>query len=135
MSVLTFAQTPLFVRFLFAGGVAALANYGSRFIFSLWVRYELAIGFAYLVGMVVAFVLMRGHVFEAKGKALGPQVAKFIAVNILAMAQTLVISIILTRWVLPALGMVNNTEALGHLGGVLVPVVTSYFGHRSLTFK
>ena len=71
-----------FVRFLFAGGIAAAANYGSRFLFSHWVGYELAIILAYLVGMLVAFMLMRGHVFAAKGKALVPQVGKFIGINI-----------------------------------------------------
>ena len=124
-----------FVRFLFAGGIAAAANYGSRFLFSHWVGYELAIILAYLVGMLVAFMLMRGHVFAAKGKALVPQVGKFIGINILAVLQTLLISVLLARWWLPAMGIIEHAEALGHLVGVLVPVVTSYFGHKLLTFR
>lgn len=127
--------TPQFVRFLVAGGIAAAANYGSRFLFSCWVGYEQAIVLAYLVGMFVAFMLMRGHVFDAKGKALAPLVAKFVAVNILAVLQTLIISVVFARWVLPALGIIEHVEALAHLIGVLVPVVTSYFGHKFLTFR
>lgn len=127
--------TPQFARFLFAGGIAAVANYGSRFLFSRWVDYEQAIVLAYLVGMFVAFTLMRGHVFEAKGKALVPQAAKFVGVNILAVVQTLIISVALARWALPTLGVVNHAEALAHFVGVLVPVVTSYFGHKYLTFR
>ena len=124
-----------FIRFLVAGGIAAAANYGSRFLFSTWLSYGPAIVLAYLVGMGVAFVLMRQHVFSATGAALGPQVVKFVAVNLLAVVQTLVISLVLARWVLPGLGIVTHAEAVAHLAGVLVPVATSYFGHRMLTFR
>lgn len=124
-----------FIRFLVAGGVAAAANYGSRFLFSIWLSYGPAIVLAYLVGMSVAFVLMRQHVFSAASGALGPQVAKFVAVNLLAVMQTLIISLVLARWILPSLGVVTHAEAIAHLAGVLVPVATSYFGHRMVTFK
>jgi putative flippase GtrA len=124
-----------FLRFLLAGGAAAAANYGSRFVFSLWLRYEWAIVLAFLVGLAVGFVLMRAYVFNAQDKALGPQVAKFLAVNLFALMQTLLVSVALARWVLPVMGVVSHTEALGHLAGVLVPTVTSYFGHRLATFK
>ncbi|MCP5196818.1 MAG: GtrA family protein [Gammaproteobacteria bacterium] len=124
-----------FLRFLIAGGVAAGANYGSRFLFSRFFGYELAILFAYLTGMLVAFLLMRSHVFDARGGALLPQAAKFAGVNALAVVQTLLISIALARWGLPALGIIDHVEAFAHLVGVLVPVVTSYFGHKFLTFR
>ncbi len=127
--------SPQFIRFLFAGGIAAAANYGSRFVFGHWLSYGVSIVLAYLVGMTVAFVLMRQHVFTtAKGPVM-PQIAKFALVNVLAVLQTLLISLLLARWVLPALGVTLHAEAIAHLVGVLVPVVTSYFGHRMLTFK
>jgi len=124
-----------FLRFLVAGGIAAGANFGSRFVFSNFLGYASAVFFAYLVGMLVAFILMRGHVFNASGGALASQVSKFIGVNVLAVLQTLVISLLLARWLLPSLGIVAQAEALAHLAGVLVPVVTSYFGHKFLTFR
>ncbi len=127
--------TPKFLRFLVAGGIAAGANFGSRFIFSMVLDYGSAIFFAYLVGMLVAFLLMRGHVFDAKSGPLVPQIAKFVGVNVVAVLQTLVISLVLARWVLPSFGIVEHAEALAHLVGVLVPVVTSYFGHKFLTFR
>jgi putative flippase GtrA len=78
---------------------------------------------------------MRQHVFNAHERALGPQVLKFVAVNALAALQTLLISLLLARWLLPHFGVIEHAEAIAHLVGVLVPVVTSYFGHRLLTFK
>lgn len=128
-------MTPQFLRFLVAGGVAAGANFGSRFLFSLYFDYGVSVFFAYLVGMLVAFILMRGHVFDATQGSLLPQVAKFVGVNVLAVLQTLVISLLLARWVLPSIGINDHAEALGHLVGVLVPVVTSYFFHKFYTFR
>ena len=126
---------PDFLRFLVAGGIAAGANFGSRFVFSLFLGYGFAVFFAYLVGMLVAFLLMRVHVFDAENGSLLPQVAKFVGVNAVAVLQTLVVSLVLARWVLPSFGIVEHAEALAHLVGVLVPVVTSYFGHKLFTFR
>jgi putative flippase GtrA len=128
-------MTRQFLLFLAAGGTAAAANYGSRFMFSLWAPYELAIALAYLIGMLVAFTLMRQFVFTASGKPLGQQVWRFTLVNALALLQTLIISVVLARWVLPALGFTEHTQAIAHLVGVLVPVGTSYVGHKFATFK
>jgi len=112
-----------------------MANFCSRFLFSVWVRYEWAIVLAFLVGLTVGFLLMRGYVFDARGKPVGPQAAIFVAVNILALLQTLLVSVVLDRWVLPSLGVVTGAEALAHLVGITVPLATSYFGHRMVTFK
>lgn len=123
-----------FARFLVAGGLAAGSNFGSRFIFSIFLQYSVSIVFAYLVGMLVAFLLMRGHVFDARNGPVLPQVVKFTTINALAVLQTLVISLLLASW-LSQWVRVDQSEALAHLIGVLVPVVTSYFGHKHLTFR
>lgn len=135
MSAIAAKLTPEFLRFLVAGGIAAGANFGSRFAFSSFLDYGFAVFFAYLVGMLVAFLLMRGHVFDANNGPLAPQVMKFIGVNFVAVLQTLVISLVLARWLLRSFGLVDHAEALAHLVGVLVPVVSSYFGHKFFTFR
>jgi putative flippase GtrA len=126
---------PQFLRFLVAGGIAAVANFGSRFVLSMFFSYGVAVFFAYLVGMMVAFLLMRGHVFNASQGPLAQQLTKFVSVNLLAVFQTLAISLLMARWLLPSIGIQDHVEALGHLVGVLVPVITSYFGHKFLTFR
>lgn len=127
-------MTSQFSRFLVAGGIAAGSNFGSRFVFSTFMPYGVSIVFAYLVGMVVAFVLMRGHVFDAGNGPILDQAVKFTTINALAVIQTLVISLLLASWLLHWLSD-DDSEALAHLVGVLVPVVTSYFGHKYLTFR
>jgi putative flippase GtrA len=124
-----------FGRFLVAGGAAAVANYGSRFAFSLWLPFEVAICLAFCVGLVVGFLLMRQFVFDGRGKQVGQQVVRYLCVNLLALVQTLAVSVVLARWLLPHLGIVEHREAIAHGVGVALPIVTSYFGHRHATFR
>lgn len=126
---------PQFLRFLVAGGIAAGANFSSRFLFSHFFDFGTSVFLAYLVGMLVAFMLMRGRVFNASQGSLVPQVMKFIGVNVLAVLQTLVISLLLANWAFSLFGINDHAEALAHFVGVLVPVVTSYFFHKFFTFR
>lgn len=128
-------MTRQFAQFLAAGGIAAAANVGSRMAFSLVLRLEVAVVLAYLVGMAVAFTLMRSRVFPPASGSLRRQVGMFTAINVLAVLQTLVVTIVLARWLLPALGMRSHVEDLAHVVGVCVPIVTSYFGHKYLSFR
>ena len=128
-------MTRQFATFLAAGGVAAAANVLSRMAFSLAFRLEVAVVLAYLVGMAVAFVLMRSQVFASAKGSLRRQVALFAAVNAVAVLQTLVVTLVLARWALPALGVTSHVEDIAHLVGVCVPIVTSYFGHKHLSFR
>jgi len=130
----TAGQNRRFERFLAAGAIAAAANFGSRFVFSQWMRFELAVLCAFVVGLAVGFALMRNFVFDAAGKSCRRQLVWFVAINLLAAAQTFVISVVLARWALPTLGIHRYAEAMAHLVGVVTPIVSSYFGHRLFTF-
>lgn len=124
-----------FSSFVVSGAIAAALNWGSRFLFSEFVEFEVAVVLAFIVGLLSGFVLMRVFVFDGTGKPIVPQAGRYVAVNLLALLQTIVISVLLARWLLPSFGIVEQAEALAHLVGVLVPVVTSYFGHKLLTFR
>jgi putative flippase GtrA len=97
--------------------------------------YELAIVFAFITGMALAFSLMRFLVFNSREKSIQQQLPAFILINLLALVQTVVVSVVFARWILPAIGVIQKAQAIGHGIGVLVPVVTSYIGHKRLTFK
>ena len=123
------------VKFILAGGTAAAANFGSRILLSLWLPYEAAIVVAYLIGMLTAFVLNRAFVFTQVENSLRSQASWFIAINLAAVLQTLLISLLLARVLFPAIGMEFHPETLAHAAGVAVPVMTSYLGHRRFTFR
>jgi putative flippase GtrA len=124
-----------FIAYLLAGGVAALLNWSSRFLFSLWFNYPVSIVLAFIVGLISGFALMRWLVFDGAGKSAATQVPFYLLVNLLALLQTLCVSLILAKWVIPGVGLSIRPEGPAHLIGVLVPVVTSYFGHKYFTFK
>lgn len=123
------------VLFLLSGGIAAALNWGSRFLFSLWVPFPVAVVLASMVGIATGFVLMRTFAFRAGGRPFLPQSVRYVLVNIGSLAQTFIVSLLMARWVLPAVGVHEQAEAIGHLAGVLFPAVTSYFAHRSYTFR
>lgn len=124
-----------FLLFLLCGGLAAALNWGSRFIFSIWLPFELAVVAAFIVGLLSGFLLMRWFVFIGGGQSLVSQAGKYLLVNIFALFQTLLISTLFARLLLPEIGVVKNIEALAHLVGVLTPVLTSYIGHKRWSFR
>lgn len=123
------------VRFVLVSGIAALINFGSRIAFSLFAPYPAAIGLAFCAGLSSAFVLNRLFVFEQPGIPLRNQMFWFTAVNLFALAQTLAISLMLLRLVFPAVGMDWHGEELAHAIGILVPIASSYLGHKKLSFR
>jgi putative flippase GtrA len=96
--------------------------------------YVAAIVLAYCIGMATAFVLNRRFVFTGTDTPVVRQAGWFVLVNLAAVAQTLVVSLLLARWGLPAIGWDWQVETVAHAFGVAVPVVTSYFGHKWLSF-
>ncbi len=123
------------LRFLLAGGVAALVNVLSRLLYSQAVTYTVAVVAAYLTGMATAYVLNRLLVFGPGDRGVPGEMLAFALVNLLAVAQTLVISLALAYYALPAVGVVEHAETLAHVVGVIVPVFTSFVGHKYWTFR
>lgn len=53
----------------------------------------------------------------------------------MAVLQTLAVSMGLALYVLPALGVTRHVAEIAHAVGVIVPVFTSYLGHKHLSFR
>ena len=123
-----------FLLFVAAGGTAALANFGSRLALSHFMGYVPAIVLAYLIGMTTAFLLNRAFVFTGAVSPVGQQAWRFVLVNLAAVVQTIVISLALARFVLPWLAIDGHAETIAHAIGVIVPVFTSYLGHKHFSF-
>jgi len=124
-----------FLRFLIVGGAAATVNFGSRIALSIWLPYAGAIVVAYLCGIVAAFLLNRRYVFNDTTNRLHRQIFWFVAVNLVAIAQTLLVSLLFAEYVLPRLGLVSYVQEFAHAAGVITPIFTSYIGHKHLSFS
>lgn len=121
--------------FLITGGIAALINFGSRVIYNIFVNFSYAIILAYLTGMVTAFILVKKYVFNQSIQKLHKSIMFFSLVNIVALAQTWLISMSLAYYLLPHFGIVDYVMEISHAVGIAVPVFTSYLGHKYLSFK
>jgi energy-coupling factor transport system substrate-specific component len=125
-----------FVRFVALGGCAAAVNWLSRFPLGLVLPFSMAVVAAYLVGMAVAFVLFSRYVFPSSPRPLAEQAKFFVAVNVAGVAQVWLVSIALARHLFPMIGFVGPfAEPVAHGLAIGVPTISSYFGHRFLTFR
>lgn len=124
-----------FLLFLMAGGLAATVNFLSRIFYNHYVDFSQAIVLAYVTGMVTAFLLSKLFVFEHSKRATRYQAFYFFLVNVFAILQTWLISMFLYHYVLVWLNIQSSTKEIAHLIGVMVPVFSSYLGHKYITFK
>lgn len=129
-----------FVRFLLAGGFAALVNFGSRFFYSLFVDFSAAVVLAFLTGLSTGYILNKLYVFTASRNSVAREMSWFFLINMLALVQTWGLSVYLAQ-VLPDYVPMEGppgreiSDAIAHAAGILLPVFTSYLGHKYLTFR
>lgn len=128
------------VRFLLAGGLAALVNFGSRFVYSVFVDFSTAVVLAFMTGLTTAFILNKLYVFTDSRNTVAQEMSWFVVINMLALAQTWGLSVYLSHQlpgVIPVQGRLGRelSDAIAHGAGVLLPVFTSYLGHKYLTFR
>lgn len=124
-----------FLRFLLTGGIAAAANFLSRIVYDLWLSYSTAIVLAYVTGMIVAFLLARLFVFRDSRQTLHQSLLFFILVNLAAVLQTWGVAMGLSHFLLPVLGVTSFVPEIAHAVGIVVPVFSSYLGHRHWSFR
>jgi len=127
--------TRQFLTFLLAGGTAAAVNFGSRIIYNQWMSYSSAIILAYVTGMITAFILAKLFVFTESRQDIKRAVFYFTLVNLLAVMQTWLVSMALACHLLPWLGITWHAAEIAHAAGVMVPVFTSYLGHKRWSFR
>ena len=124
-----------FLTFLITGGTAAAVNFVSRIFFNLFVNFSTAIILAYLTGMLTAFILAKLFVFKQSQQKLHHSALLFSLVNLVAIAQTWLISMGLAFYFLPYIGISSYVPEISHAIGIVVPVFTSYIGHKRWSFR
>jgi putative flippase GtrA len=122
-----------FARFIGVGGIAAVANLVSRYLFTFVMPFELAVVLAYMVGMVLAFFLFQRMLFGG-GRIEARKVTRFVWVNIFGATLAWAVSSLMARQVLPLIGWEWRPFEIAHLCGVGAPAITSYFLHKHYTF-
>lgn len=124
-----------FVRFVATGGVAAAVNFGTRILYNRWMGFSAAVCLAYITGMITAFILARWLVFGAGEQSAHRSAAIFVGVNLFAVAQTWLVSMALANYLLPSMGVTSYVREIAHAVGVVIPVFSSYIGHKRWSFR
>ena len=85
--------------------------------------------------MITAYVLASRFVFPASRQSLSRSFAAFALVNLVAVLQTWLVSMGLRHLLLSVLGLTALVELIAHGCGVIVPVFTSFLGHKHISFR
>jgi putative flippase GtrA len=134
-SVVALYWSDQFARFLAVGGVALVCHWLSRFAFNLFVSYATAIVCAYLIGMVVAFVLNKIYVFPYSKRSLNFEIFFFFLVNIAAFPPVWAVAYVLGEWILVDYLDRPFALAIAHGFAITLPVFVNYALHKFVTFR
>lgn len=124
-----------FMKFFLSALLAAMVNFVARYLLDPYLGYEQAIVVAYLTGTVVAFFLYEHEVFGRGSRPLWQELGLFAFVTLAAIAQTLIVSILLHDHVFPWIGFHWHSKEIAHFIGMGVPMFSSFLGHKYLTFS
>lgn len=130
------AEARRFALFVTLGGCAAAANWLARFPLEHFMSFSAAVIVAYAIGMAIAFTLFSRYVFPASPRPLQEQIKYFILVNIAGIVQVWIVSMTLLYYVFPFVKFTGAlAEPIAHGLAIGVPTISSYFGHKFLTFS
>ncbi|HEY1944474.1 MAG TPA: GtrA family protein [Roseiarcus sp.] len=131
--LVSFYLTGQFGKFLVAGGLAAVANFASRFAFERSFSFWAAVSLAYLVGFATAFALNRLFVFPASDKPLHREIGWFFLFNLLAFPV-----VVAAAFGLDALFELFAprfyAQAAAHGVAIMLPVFVNFAAHKFITF-
>jgi len=124
----------IFFKFFLACCVGTFANFASRILLSSYMTYVSSILLAYIIGMIVSYVICRWLVFSPSQNSTARQIWIFTLINGFALTQTVLISIFLTNYVFMNMPL-DMSETYSHLIGILIPIFTTYRFHKIWTFR
>jgi putative flippase GtrA len=125
-----------YFRFLVVSGTSVLVNILARAILGHWINYPSSIAIAYVFSTATAFALNGALVFKVTDHLLR-RLALFVAVNLIGLIQTLIVSTGLLHldnqffltYALPV------RETACHVIALSTLAVTSFFLHKKFTFS
>ena len=124
-----------FILFILTGGFSAIINLTSRIIISNFLRFEISVLIAYLIGMITAYYLAKKYVFLNIKKSYKKSFPIFALVNLVAVLQTFFISKYIRLFLINISNNFMIIDFISHLCGVIFPIFSSFFGHKYITFR
>lgn len=123
-----------FMKFLFCNGFAAIVNFCSRIVINRFIGYLGSVSIAYGFGMATAFTLNKFFVFKGSEHKTSRQFMGFFIVNMFALVQTLLFSMLFRNIIFPYIGFNFYPDEVSHFIGISIPIFSSYLGHKYFSF-
>lgn len=123
-----------FIKFILVSSFAAILNIASRFLFDIYFSYSLSIFLAFIIGLCTAFALNKKLVFHDSASKTYIEFWKFLFVNLISLCIIYAISMLLSIYILPVLGVSKYIDDIAHIIGVALAALGSYFVHKNYTF-
>lgn len=127
-----------FLRFVGVNTVAALVNIGTRLVASFFMLDALAVLAGFCTGLSTSYLLCRNLVFQPSETSQFSELIRFIIVNLVALGITYGTYQLLLSFLDKTTPMVPAspvTQTLAHAMAVAAPVIFSFFGQRTITFR
>ncbi|MHB2149553.1 GtrA family protein [Calditrichota bacterium LG25] len=130
--------TKQFILYNFFAGIATVINIVSRYIMNEFyeINFYIAIMIAYLLGMLVNFILNKNFNFNKSERKSYQQFRTFFIIALLGLFLTTVFSMLYIT-ILQRIFILNLTkyETIAHIFAVITVSIYSFLGHKYLTFK
>ncbi|WP_426960001.1 GtrA family protein [Muricoccus radiodurans] len=124
-----------FLAFAMVGGAAAFINVLAGRALSLFVPLEAAVILAFPLALTFAYSMNRRFVFRSRSGLVRAEYARFVYVNLLALAVVWLVTVAAAHLALPAVGWTWHPETVAHTAGVASPILLSFWLHKAFTFQ
>jgi putative flippase GtrA len=105
-----------------------------RHVISFYLSYSASIIISQIIGIIITFILNKIFIFAKGRQKLSISVLFFVLVNIESLLQTLLLSNVFL-WLFKKLNIDFYNPITAHFIGVGSTSITSYIGHKLLSFK
>lgn len=125
-----------FSRFFAVGIIATIANIAAVWFACFFVSYEIALLAGIAAGVTISFTLSKLFAFSSRSwERAGGEAVRFLIVYALGCAINWGVAVVCGQFLL-ARGLAPQTAEIGGaLVGAGTMVLTSYFGHRFITYR
>lgn len=124
-------QLRQFYNFVLAGAISACCTFITRLLLQEVITYEESLVYSYIVGTVTAYGLYKSTFGRESGDVNSR--IKFTIVNLLGLAQTTIVSLIVCRYLSLCMAL-HHAQAAAHFIGLASLTVPSYYAHLYFTF-
>ncbi len=122
-----------FLGFVAVGGTAALLHWLARILMSEWLSFPVAVCLAYVLGMLVAFVLNKQFIFVRSSRPIRLQIRDFVLIN-LAFAPVVWVSAVSLNHFFEQVSWSFYPEALAHGIAIALPMLATFLIYKFFTF-